>query len=195
MSKNSSIKNIVSLIALIFIPYMNANCQGAEKKEIISKIVVSGNKHVKTGVILNRLPYKVGKKLDRSKTKIAINNIYALGYFKQIRLEVEKEKNNKVILYIILEEKKLLEKIEFKGNRHIKSKKILDDLNLEKLTTINEESIRSIKKALKKCMRKKIIIKQKFPQKLSLTKIFQIGKPSFLLYKKAQSLLYLVLIL
>jgi outer membrane protein insertion porin family len=115
-----------------------------EQKLTIKKIIVSGNKHIKSEVILNRIPYKVDDVFDQEKSGQAIRNLYALDYFRQIKLEGEKLGKDSMSLHVIVEEKKLLEKLEFKGNKRIKSKKIKEKFNLDKLTTVDEESLRRI---------------------------------------------------
>jgi outer membrane protein insertion porin family len=113
-------------------------------KLIIKQINISGNDHIKKEVIINRLPYKVGSKLDMSKRAQAIKNLYNLGYFRQVQLEGEKIDNKSTILHVIVEEKKLLERIDFKGNKKYKTRKLKEKLALDKLTTIDEETIRRI---------------------------------------------------
>ena len=141
-----------------------------ENFPIISKIIVSGNKYVKAEAILHRLPYKIDEEFDKSKSGNAINNLYGLGCFRQITLEIEKEDENHIILYVIVEEKKLLENIEFHGNKTIKSGKIKDELNLKKLPTIDEETLQRISIAIKKMYAKENYHKTKISFKIILNK-------------------------
>ncbi len=122
----------------------------AQKPLKINKIVIQGNNHVKKYVILNKLPWKIGQDFDESKSNIAINNVYSLGYFRQVKIKTERLKHHKINLYIKLEEKKLLAKIEFEGNKIISSKKIREKLNLDKLTTVDEETAHRISNNIKK---------------------------------------------
>lgn len=116
----------------------------------INKIVISGNKHVKKYAIMNRLPWKAGEKFDKSKTQAAINNIYSLGYFRQVKIKKETLKNKQINLFIKVEEKKLLAKLLFEGNKTISSAKIRDELHLDKLITIDEETLHQISKGIRK---------------------------------------------
>ncbi len=116
----------------------------------IKEVRVSGNDHVKKEVIMNRLPYKVGDTLDINKRAQAIKNVYGLGYFRQVRLEAEKIDAEFVVLHVIVDEKKLLEGIEFKGNKKYKTRKLKEKLKLDKLTTIDEEGIAHICKEITK---------------------------------------------
>lgn len=120
---------------------------------VISKIIVRGNKYVKTEAILARLPYREGAVFETDKSGVAIQNLYDLGSFRQIQLDGEDVENNKMNLYVTVEEKKLVEKIDLKGNKSLKTKQIKEKLNLEKLPSIDEETMRRIALAIKKLYR------------------------------------------
>jgi len=121
-----------------------------DKEYTIKNIIVEGNKTTKKELILNRIPYKQGDIFDQEKSSQAINNLYAIGAFRGVSIEVEELDKQNVSLFIILEEKKLLENLEIEGNKAITSKKIKEDLKLKKLTTIDEETLRRIVKAITK---------------------------------------------
>jgi outer membrane protein insertion porin family len=120
-----------------------------DKKLIIKKIEIEGNKHVKKEVLLMRLPYKIGMKFDPAQSATALNNLYDLGYFRQISLEGEKLSDTAMKLIVCVEEKKLLEKIEFKGNKALRTSKIKEKLDAKKITTIDEESMQKIASRIK----------------------------------------------
>jgi outer membrane protein insertion porin family len=119
-------------------------------QKIIESIVVSGNKHVPIDVILNRIPYKKNDIFDAEKSPAAINNLYALGYFRQIELEGESLPDNRMNLHIIVEEKKLLERFQISGTKVLSKKKIKEKLNLGKLVSIDEETLHRIAIGIKK---------------------------------------------
>lgn len=110
----------------------------------INDITISGNKHIKTEVILKRLPYQKGGVFDATKSSIAIHNIYGLGCFRQVKLEGEKLSKKSMNLHIIVEEKKLLDRFEFEGNKAVRTKTIKEKLNLEKMSAVDEETVRKI---------------------------------------------------
>ena len=77
------------------------------KLPIIKTIVVQGNNYIRTDAILNRLPYKIGTPFDCDKSGVALNHLYALGYFSQVALEKELTTNpDEINLYITVQEKK-----------------------------------------------------------------------------------------
>ncbi|MFH1644378.1 MAG: outer membrane protein assembly factor BamA [bacterium] len=144
----------VFLFTLALLNFLLFNSNFAETatntNPIINKIIIEGSKHVKPEVILKRIPYKVGQAFDKKLTGAAINNLYPLGYFSQIKIETEMVEENKINLFIVIEEKKLLEKIEFHGNKKIKSKQFNEKLKLDKLSTIDEENLQQITRAIDK---------------------------------------------
>jgi outer membrane protein insertion porin family len=119
----------------------------------IKKITVEGNKHVKTEAIVKRLPYKVGEAFDPEKSAQTIKNLYGLGNFRQIKIEREDIGEKEVNVYVVVDERKLLEGIEFKGNTKIKSKKIRSELKLEKVETIDEEQLSRLSTAIQELYR------------------------------------------
>lgn len=152
MHKKKYLKNLLFILILPFCSFANINATESFPK--INKIVITGNKHVKKHAIMNRLPYRAGEKFDKSQTASAINNIYALGYFRQVRILTENLKHKRINLFVEVEEKKLLTKLEFEGNKSISSKKIREELHLDKLSTVDEESLHQINSAIKKMYQK-----------------------------------------
>lgn len=114
----------------------------------IKTIAVVGNKYIGADVIRSKIPFQVGQSLDVSKSSVAINNLYSLGAFKQIEIKV-REDGRLAHMTIQVEEKKLLEGVEFKGNSDISSKKISETLDLKKLMYIDEESARNVSAAVR----------------------------------------------
>ncbi len=122
--------------------------KSSENEITIAKIIITGNKHIKKEAIESRLPYKPGSVFDELKSSIAIHNVYGLGYFRQVKLEGEMIDEKQMNLHVVVEEKKLLENLSFEGNKTLSTKLIKEKLNLEKLSTIDEETIRKIEHGL-----------------------------------------------
>ncbi len=117
---------------------------------VIKNIIIEGNKYVKNDAILNRFPYRIGQKFDDKKSGLAIRNLYGLGCFRQIKIEGEKLDDASMDLYVVVEEKKLLEKLEFEGNKSVRTKKIREKYHLDKLNSIDEETMQQIAIGIKK---------------------------------------------
>ncbi len=128
----------------------NAKNKIANETYTIKNISILGAKHVKERHILNSIPYKKGQIFDAQISNQAIQNLYALGQFRQVQIAAEKIDTKNVHLYIIVEEKKLLADIKIKGNKRIERKQLNEKLNLDKITAIDEETLRQIAVGIQK---------------------------------------------
>lgn len=156
----------------------------------IKKIIVEGNKYVKTETILHRLPYKVGEHFDRLKTAKAIKNLYQLGSFKQVELQTEDANEQAVNLYVIVVERPLLAHTDITGNKHLETKKIEEKLGIDKLTTIDEEVAAHLARDIEKLYQDeqrhsayvawKLITDKKNPDKQTLKLLIDEGPRSIL---------------
>ncbi|MCK4265242.1 outer membrane protein assembly factor BamA [Candidatus Babeliales bacterium] len=127
-----------------FILFVFTTTLAAQNYPIIKKIKVVGNKQIKKDLILSKIPYKTDKAFDKSKTYAAIENLYALDHFSQIKIETENLTANNIELIITVKEKKLLEKVVIKGNKSIKTKELLEKFNLNNKEAISKEDINYI---------------------------------------------------
>ena len=168
MHKKVSLKRLLFVFVLSLCSSLNLNAKSLPK---INKIVISGHNHVKKHAIMNRLPYRAGEKFDESKSSAAINNIYSLGYFRQVKIKKENLKHNKVNIYVEVEEKKLLAKLEFEGNKTISSNKIREELSLDKLTTIDEENLHQIAISINKMYQKESYHNTKIDAKIIIPRM------------------------
>lgn len=109
-------------------------------KKNISDVVIEGNSLIKTDAIQQRLLYKKGDLFDADLSASAINKLYSLGYFSQVKIEKEEDEDS-VFLYIVLKEKQSFDGYEIVGNHQISTKKIVDKLNLRNLPAIDENDI------------------------------------------------------
>ncbi len=122
----------------------------AQKSLIIKDIVITGNQQAHQEAILRRLPYKRGDLFDERKSRAAIDNLTSMGLFSQIELEGELAEDNKMILYVNVEEKNAIESFDFTGNKAISHKKLREKLNIEKTATIDKEVADYIARDIKK---------------------------------------------
>jgi outer membrane protein insertion porin family len=129
--------------------------ESSEEKSVksgltIRSIIVKGNKHIGNDALIAKMPYVEGGTFDPSKTGEAIRNIYSLGYFENIKIEKQTLPNKFIDLYVIVSEKKLFEKAEFKGNKALKYLKINERLKLDARQTISQHDINDMVFELKR---------------------------------------------
>lgn len=128
----------------------NQQAKPSLEKAIIKKIIIEGNNIVKSSIIRNSLPYQEGHIFDESLSATAINNIHSLGSFRQVQLDIEPLNKGELTLYVVVDEKKTLEKLTFVGNTKIATEKFEEKFNLKKLSTIDEETLRQLSIGMKK---------------------------------------------
>ena len=77
---------------------------------IVKDIRVEGIQRVEAGTIFSYLPVKVGEKVDDEKAAAAVRALFATGFFKDVRLEVDRD-----VLIVVVEERPAISSIEFAG--------------------------------------------------------------------------------
>lgn len=106
----------------------------------INEIRVVGNKHVPTPAILSKIPYHVGEVFNPNKTQKLINNLYFdLGRFRYIAVKKEPLGDNRINLYIIVEEKIPLKDVLITGNTQVTNKEIREKLLFDDIPAIDEQ--------------------------------------------------------
>jgi outer membrane protein insertion porin family len=94
----------------------------------IQDIRLEGLQRVEPGNVLATLPFKVGESYSDDKGTLAIRNLFALGLFKDVRIEL---KGNVVI--VVVEERPLISSVNFVGIKEFDKdtlKKALKDIGL-----------------------------------------------------------------
>ena len=94
----------------------------------VRDIRVEGLQRVEAGTIFASLPVRVGDSYDDEKGAAAIQAIFALGLFKDVRIEVSGD-----VLVVIVEERPTVAEVEFGGNKEFDKdalRKALRDIGL-----------------------------------------------------------------
>ncbi len=103
-----------SIIILLFISIPSFS-------EIIKEIKVNGNKRVSSDTVIIFSEVKLNSDLSKNQLNNVIKNLYSTDYFKNVSINVESN-----ILYIYVEERPIIQSIEFEG---LENKRILKVLN------------------------------------------------------------------
>src|SRR5574340_858983 len=77
---------------------------------IVKDIRVEGVQRTEAGTVFSYLPVKVGDTLDDQQAAAAIRALYATGFFKDVRLEVEQG-----VLIVLVRERPSIASIELNG--------------------------------------------------------------------------------
>lgn len=122
-------------ILFIFLIFCTIFCSAQEKLNVIKRIQVQGNKHVKKRTILSKVTSKKGDYYSEAVLQEDIRNIYKLGLFEDVTLDIEEippkteGETPGVIVTFIITEKKIIKKIEFIGNKKLSRSKLLEEIS------------------------------------------------------------------
>ncbi|HKW39078.1 MAG TPA: outer membrane protein assembly factor BamA [Burkholderiales bacterium] len=90
---------------------------------VVKDIRVEGIQRIEAGTVFNYLPVKVGDRMTDEKASAAIRTLFATGFFRDVRLEVQGN-----VLIVSLEERPAIAAIEFSGMKEFEKDKVKQGL-------------------------------------------------------------------
>ena len=79
---------------------------------IVQDIRVEGVQRTEAGTVFSYLPIKVGDRVDDAKAAAAVKALFATGFFRDVRLEVQGG-----VLIVFVQERPTISKIDVTGNK------------------------------------------------------------------------------
>lgn len=126
------IRGVIFFIIIAFISVsMSDAINAAETEEstpVIKSLEIKGNKKIEEETIQAKIKSRVGNSFSQQTVQNDIKTLYGLGYFDDIKVEVESFEDGIKLIFAI-KEKPTIVSIDFQGNKNIKT----DDLK-EKIT-------------------------------------------------------------
>ena len=114
----------------------------------IKDIRVEGIQRTEAGTVFSYLPVKVGDTMNDEKAAAAIKALFATGFFKDVRLEIDGQ-----ILVVVLEERPAIASLEFTGLKAFKPedlKKSLRDVGLAESRIFDRALVERAEQELKR---------------------------------------------
>jgi len=90
---------------------------------VVKDIRVEGLQRIEAGTVFSYLPIKVGDTVTEEKAAEAIRSLFATGFFRDVRLEVQGN-----VLIVTLEERPAIASIEFSGMKEFEKDKVKQGL-------------------------------------------------------------------
>ncbi|WP_137718245.1 outer membrane protein assembly factor BamA [Methylobacillus flagellatus] len=90
---------------------------------VVKDIRVEGLQRTEAGTVFSALPVRVGDSMNEDKAAQAIKSLYATGFFKDVRLEVDQN-----VLVVTVQERAAIAQITFSGNKSFPSDKMKEGL-------------------------------------------------------------------
>ena len=118
------VRSLSAIVALAFV----ANTAWAVDPFTVKDIRVEGLQRVEPGTVFASLPFRIGEQYNDEKGSAAIRALFALGLFKDVRLETAGD-----VLVVIVEERPTVADVEFVGSREFDKdvlKKALREIGL-----------------------------------------------------------------
>lgn len=112
-------KNLLAgLVAALFV-----TTASAFDPFVVKDIRVEGIQRTEAGTVFSYLPVRVGDQLTDEKAAQAIKTLFATGFFKDVRLEIDGD-----VLVVIIEERPAIAAIDFSGMKSFKKEDLIKSL-------------------------------------------------------------------
>jgi outer membrane protein insertion porin family len=116
-------------LACAFLAFIFAQAAWAFDPFTVKDIRVEGIQRIEAGTIFSYLPVKVGEQFSEEKASEAIRVLFATGFFRDVRMEVEGD-----VLVVVVEERPAIASIAFSGMKEFEPetvKKSLREANFQ----------------------------------------------------------------
>lgn len=124
------IRIILLLVSVIISPALLF----AQEQPVINSIEIKGLKRIDEIAVKSRITQRAGEPISQEKTNEDIKNMFKMGYFDDVRAEIEPFEGGIKLIYVV-KEKPAIVKIELQGNKEF------DDTNLKEKLTITTGAI------------------------------------------------------
>ncbi len=95
----------------------------------VTAVEIKGLKRIDVGAIRAKLSQKLREPLSSDKTTEDIKAIYKMGYFDDVRVEIEPFEGGVKVIYIV-QEKPTIVKVEFQGNKNFQDSQLREKIGL-----------------------------------------------------------------
>lgn len=116
----------------------------------VGEIKIEGNRKISRDAVINKLKLKPGTPFRRSAIPEEIREIYAMGYFDDVRITAEPTARGTVDLHIVVKERPSIKEIQVSGNSVFSTDEILDRLTSKSFEVASVEKIRGDIEKIKK---------------------------------------------
>ncbi|MBU0947052.1 MAG: outer membrane protein assembly factor BamA [Proteobacteria bacterium] len=115
---------------------------------IIASIGPNGNKRIDSGAISRKINTKAGDFYNQTALREDLKAIYKMGYFENVRIEVEESEKGKIVTFEVTE-KPIIKRIEFSGTDAISEDDVKEAVNITPNSIINTTKVNEGSAAIK----------------------------------------------
>jgi outer membrane protein insertion porin family len=117
------IKIVLFFIMLITLPRIIY----AQEQPLINSIEINGLKRIDETAVKAKITQRPGEPISQEKTNEDIKNIFKMGYFEDVRAEIEPFEGGIKLIYVV-KEKPTITKIDFQGNKEFDDAKLKEKI-------------------------------------------------------------------
>ena len=115
---------------------------------VVRDIRVEGLQRTEPGTVFSYLPVKVGETMTEEKAQAALRALFATGFFRDVRLEVEND-----VLVVLVEERPAIAQVDFSGVKEFEGetlRKVLREMGLAEGRTFDRGALETAEQELKR---------------------------------------------
>ena len=115
---------------------------------VVKDIRVEGVQRTEAGTVFSYLPIKVGERVDDEKAAEAVKALFATGFFRDVRLEVDNG-----VLIVVVQERPTISKVDISGNKEFDTdtlKKALKDIGLAEARIFDRSALDRAEQEMKR---------------------------------------------
>ncbi len=119
------------ILLILFTPFLLAGFSDTSDsaEPLVNMIEIKGLKRIEVGAVRSRLTQTIKEPLNRGKIAEDIKRIYQMGYFEDVRVEMEFFEGGLKLAYIV-KEKPTISSVIFHGNKELEKDKLKEKINL-----------------------------------------------------------------
>jgi outer membrane protein insertion porin family len=107
---------MLTVFSMTFLFFFDVTVIFAEKAPLIKLIEIKGNRKITDDTIYSRIDGKVGYPFSKDTVQSDIKRLYGIGYFDDVRVEIESFEGGVKLIYIFTE-KPTIVSLDFQGNK------------------------------------------------------------------------------
>lgn len=138
-------KSKVLLAVLLFVVFF-AGVSFGNELPVVTAIEAKGLKRIDETSLKTKISQKIGEPLSQEKTTEDIKSIFKMGYFEDVRVEIEPFEGGIKVIYIV-KEKPTVVRVEFQGNEKFDEASLREKITItagaiSDVTLINDNAIK-----------------------------------------------------
>ena len=140
MKFNQYANKMISAAVLCCALFAASDATAAEAV-LVQETVVQGNQRIESDAILRVVKTKAGDPYNPGLLSEDLQSIYAMGWFDDVRVEVEKQAMGNTVIFVV-QEKATIREIKISGNDEINEDKIKENIDISSGSILNIFKIR-----------------------------------------------------